>query len=82
MSEKPIPPPTCKVCGKKLNKIHVSTYTTLIWNGNGDTGKYENDPTTGDAEERCPNCDSKFPIKGEDGAVDFTKQRRKTYRTG
>jgi hypothetical protein len=75
-----IPPPNCPGCGQPLDRVCISTYTTQIWKGDGNIGRYEEDPKSGDAEERCPYCERKYPCEnkktGAASCVDVEIRRR------
>jgi ssDNA-binding Zn-finger/Zn-ribbon topoisomerase 1 len=78
---KPIPPPKCSNCGKRMDVVYSNNNLTFVWKGEGDIGHYEEDLKQGDAEEHCPHCNMKYPCAktGEASCVDVQKIRRGFY---
>jgi len=71
---KPIPPPKCQYCGKSLPIVWFTSWSNLEWEGDEYIGHYV-ESKDGDAEEKCPHCEAKWPL--EPVAYDYQKQRRK-----
>jgi hypothetical protein len=54
-TEKKYVVPLCPSCGQPLETVQYNDYST--YNFNEETGTYQLDPMSGDADTKCPNCE-------------------------